>query len=94
MKSLKSIGPSTLPCGIPLVTSAQFENFPFTENRWRRFVRNSFIHAKIGPVIPKLEILEISLLLYLIILAISHAIFPKEGYEVQVLKLLITDVFL
>ena len=44
MYMTKSVGPSTLPCGIPLVTGAGDDAFPFTRTHCDLPLRNALIH--------------------------------------------------
>ena len=54
--SIRNIrGPMTLPCGTPLITGRGDDSVPFTITDYVRFERNSFIHDRSLPLIPKLK---------------------------------------
>ena len=48
----KRTGPSTLPCGTPLVTGIQADSLVSSITRWSLSVRKSWIHARTLPWIP------------------------------------------
>ena len=52
MYSMKSIGPRTVPCGTPDVTSVVSDRAPLTETRCLRFDRKDVIQVCVLPVIP------------------------------------------
>ena len=55
----KRVGPSTLPCGMPLVTAAGVELHPFTCTLCVRPVRNAAVHFSIFPCTPSAFNLEL-----------------------------------
>ena len=48
----KSVGPSTLPWGIPLSTGADLDCTPFTLTIWVRLVKKAFTQLRTLPLIP------------------------------------------
>ena len=48
----KSMGPRTLPCGIPLVTGDEVDFVLFMTTHWVLFDKNESIHPNTFPVIP------------------------------------------
>ena len=54
--SIRNIrGPMTLPCGTPLITGRGDDSVPLTITDCVRFERNSLIHDRSLPLIPKLK---------------------------------------
>ena len=62
MYNTKSRGPRTVPCGIPDVTSCQFDYFPFTATFCLLFEMKASIQFTISLLIFRLFYLLISLL--------------------------------